>query len=215
MTDEARQALRTRIKICGITRPEDALAAAEAGADAIGLVFYLPSPRAVTIGRARAICAELPPFVTRVGLFVNSEREAVAEVVAAVPIDLLQFHGDESAADCEGYGVPYMKVARVQPGFDLSLFTSRYTGACGILLDSYKAGVQGGTGDVFNWSLIPERRVKPLILAGGLTVENVADAVRRVRPFAVDVSSGVESAKGIKDAARIAAFIREVQNIER
>lgn len=214
MIDQTTIPSRTRIKICGITRPGDAVAAAEAGADAIGLVFYPSSPRAVTISQARNICAALPPFVTRVGLFVDSEREAVAEVVAAAPIDLLQFHGAEKAADCEGYGVPYIRAARVQPGFDLDQFTSRYAGACGILLDSYQDGIQGGTGAAFDWSLIPDRRDKPLILAGGLTVENVAGAIRRVRPFAVDVSSGVESAKGIKDVGRIAAFIREVQNVE-
>ena len=207
-------AYRTRVKICGITRPEDALVAAMAGADAIGLVFYAPSPRAVTIEQAREICAVLPPFVTRVGLFVNAVRTTVSETIAAVPIDLLQFHGDESAADCEGFGVPYIKAARVQPDFDLELFASRYAGACGILADTYHADIQGGTGKTFDWSLIPGQRTKPLILAGGLTTDNVAAAVRRVHPFGVDVSGGVESSKGIKDATRIAAFIREVNNVE-
>ena len=211
----ATQTRLTRVKICGITRPADAIAAAAAGADAIGLVFYGPSPRAVTIEQAREICAALPPFVTRVGLFVDADRATVSETIAGVPIDLIQFHGDETVADCEGFGRPYIKVARVQPDFDLDRFTSRYPGACGILADTYQADVQGGTGAVFDWSLIPDRRAKPLILAGGLTVDNVAAAVRRVRPFAVDVSGGVESAKGIKDAARIAAFIREVNNVER
>lgn len=206
---------RTRIKICGITRPDDAIAAAAAGADAIGLVFFPPSPRAVTIEQAREIAAALPPFVTRVALFVDADHDSVAEALASVPIDLLQFHGDEPAADCESYGLPYIKAARVQPGFELERFSSRYTGACGILVDTYQAGVQGGTGEVFDWSLIPVRRSKPLILAGGLTPDNVAAAVRRIRPFGVDVSGGVESAKGIKDADRIAAFIREVENVER
>lgn len=208
---------RTRVKICGITRPEDAVAAAAAGADAIGLVFYSPSPRAVTIEQAQEICAALPPFVTRVGLFVNADRATISATLAGVPIDLIQFHGDEIAADCEIFGRPYIKVARVQPDFDfdLDLFTSRYPGACGILADTYQADIQGGTGAVFDWSLIPDRRAKPLILAGGLTPDNVADAVRRVRPFGVDVSGGVESSKGTKDAARIAAFIREVNNVER
>lgn len=206
---------RPRIKICGITRPVDAVAAAAAGADAIGLVFYPPSPRAVTIEQAREIGEALPPFVTRVGLFVEPDHDMVTETLAAVAIDLLQFHGDEPAADCESYGLPYIKAARVQPDFDLDEFTSRYTGACGILADTYQADVQGGTGKVFDWSLIPARRSKPLILAGGLTPDNVAEAMRRVRPFAVDVSGGVESAKGIKDADRIAAFIREVENVER
>lgn len=206
---------RTRIKICGITRPEDAVAAAMAGADAIGLVFYPPSPRALGIEQARDICMALPPFVTRVGLFVNPDRDTATEILARVPVDLLQFHGEETAADCEVYGRPYLKVARVQPDLDLDRFISRYPGACGILADTYQTDKPGGTGAVFDWSLIPARRAKPLILAGGLTVDNVADAIRRVQPFGVDVSGGVESVRGIKDATRIAEFIREVDNVER
>ena len=206
---------RTRVKICGITRPEDAEAAALVGADAIGLVFYEPSPRAVTIERAQAICAVLPPFVTRVGLFVNPEPDMVREVLTSVPIDLLQFHGEETAADCESFGKPYIKAARVQPGFDLDLFISRYAGACGILVDTYQADKQGGTGKVFDWSLIPDCHSKPLILAGGLKADNVADAIRRVQPFAVDVSGGVESVPGIKEAEQMFEFTREVNNVER
>lgn len=206
---------RTRVKICGISRPEDAEAAGLAGADAIGLVFYEPSPRAVTIEQAQAICAALPPFVTRVGLFVDPEPALVREVLNSVPVDILQFHGEETAADCESFGKPYLKAARVQPGFDLDLFISRYPGACGILVDTYQADKQGGTGKVFDWSLIPDRHNKPLILAGGLKTDNVADAVRRVRPFGVDVSGGVESAHGIKDAVLMYEFIREVNNVER
>lgn len=205
---------RTRIKICGITRPQDGVAAAVAGADAIGLVFYSSSPRAVTIAQAQAICAELPPFVTRVALFVNAPESNIRAVLAQVPIDLLQFHGEETAADCDIYDRPYVKVARVQPGFDLELFTCRYPKACGILADSYQAGVQGGSGVTFDWSLLSGRGGKPLILAGGLTATNVVAAIRQVQPYAVDVSGGVESAKGIKDAARIAEFIREVENVE-
>jgi phosphoribosylanthranilate isomerase len=203
---------RTRIKICGITRPDDGLAAAELGADAIGLVFYSPSPRAVTLEQARQIAAALPPFVCKVALFVDPAPAYVNDVLASVPIDLLQFHGDEAAADCNGYGVPYIKAARVQPGFDLDLFTSRYPDACGILLDAYAPDRRGGTGITFDWSLIPEQREKPLLLAGGLHAGNVAEAVRIVRPYAVDVSGGVEADKGIKDPARVAAFIHEVQN---
>lgn len=206
---------RTRVKICGISRPEDAEAAALAGADAIGLVFYEPSPRAITIEQAQAICTALPPFVTRVGLFVEPEPALVRKVLDSVPIDVLQFHGDEAATDCESFGKPYLKAARVQPGFDLDLFISRYPGACGILIDSYQAGKQGGTGKVFDWSLIPDRHNKPLILAGGLKADNVMAAIRRVQPLGVDVSGGVESAPGIKDAGLISQFIREVNNVER
>lgn len=203
---------RTRIKICGITRPTDGAAAAELGADAIGLVFYAPSPRAVTLERAREIATTLPPFVCKVALFVDPEPAYVNEVLAAVPIDLLQFHGDETAADCSRYGMPYIKAARVQPGFDLDLYSCRYPDACGILLDAYLPGRQGGTGTTFDWSMIPSERTKPLILAGGLHAGNVADAVRRVQPYAVDVSGGVEADKGIKDPARMAEFIHEVQH---
>lgn len=214
MADAQAPVARIRIKICGITRSEDAVSAAEAGADAIGLVFYAASPRAVDIDRARAICAVLPPFVTRVGLFVDPDPAAVRAVLDNVAIDRLQFHGDETAADCERYGVPYIKAARVQKGFDLDRFTSRYPGACGILVDTYQAGIQGGTGKCFDWSLLPARRAKPLILAGGLTPGNVADAIRQVHPYAVDISGGVESARGVKDADRITAFVQEVHNCE-
>jgi len=205
---------RTRVKICGITRVNDAVAAAAAGADAIGLVFYPSSPRAVTIEQAREICAALPPFVTRVALFVNPEPAEVSAVLAALRVDLLQFHGEEKPDDCAAFGLPYIKAVRVQAELDLDSFNSRYARACGILLDTYQADVQGGTGSVFDWSVIPARRDKPLILAGGLTPENVAGAVRKVRPFAVDVSGGVETAKGIKDAARVAEFIHEVEDVE-
>ncbi|WP_407311317.1 phosphoribosylanthranilate isomerase [Pseudomonas sp. nanlin1] len=200
-----------RSKICGITRVEDALAAAEAGADAIGLVFYPKSPRAVSIQQARAIIAALPPFVTTVGLFVNASRCELGEILDAVPLDLLQFHGDESPHDCAGFHRPWIKALRVRPGDDLQAACRFYQGACGILLDAYVAGVPGGTGEVFDWSLIPQGLSKPVILAGGLTPGNVAEAIAQVRPYAVDVSGGVEAAKGIKDAARIQAFIQAVQ----
>ncbi|WP_373186783.1 phosphoribosylanthranilate isomerase [Halopseudomonas sp.] len=200
-----------RVKICGITRLEDALAAAEAGADAIGLVFYPPSPRAVDIEKASSIVAALPPFVTTVGLFVDAAPEAVRAVLASVPLDLLQFHGDETDEYCRQFSRPYLKALRVQPSDDLNALAARWPGASGILLDSYKRGVPGGTGEVFDWSLIPAQRNWQLILAGGLDTANVADAVARCRPWAVDVSGGVEQSKGIKDASRITSFIREVK----
>ena len=197
-----------RSKICGITRLEDALAAVEAGADALGFVFYAKSPRAVEARQARDIIAALPPFVTTVGLFVNAGRCELAEILEVVPLDLLQFHGDETPADCEGYHRPWIKALRVRPGDDLEAACRDYAGAAGILLDAYVAGVPGGTGEAFDWSLIPARLSKPIILAGGLTPANVGEAIRQVRPYAVDVSGGVEQAKGIKDPAMIEAFLR-------
>ncbi|MCG6540138.1 phosphoribosylanthranilate isomerase [Pseudomonas sp. KSR10] len=200
-----------RSKICGITRIEDALVAAEAGADAIGLVFYAKSPRAVGIEQARAIIAALPPFVTTVGLFVNASRCELNELLDAVPLDMLQFHGDETPADCEGFHRPWYKALRVQPGEDIRAQAVRYAGASAILLDTFVAGVPGGTGEVFDWSLIPADLPKPLILAGGLSPQNVQQAVAGVRPFAVDVSGGVESSKGIKDVEKVREFIRLVR----
>lgn len=196
-----------RSKICGITRIEDALAAVEAGADAIGFVFYAKSPRAVNVQQARAIIRALPPFVTTVGLFVNASRCELGEILDAVPLDLLQFHGDESAEACEEWRRPYIKALRVKAGDDIAAAVAAFPGASGVLLDTYVEGVPGGTGEAFDWSLIPPDLSKPLILAGGLTPENVADAVARVRPYAVDVSGGVEASKGIKDHAKIRAFI--------
>ncbi len=200
-----------RSKICGITRIEDALAAAEAGADAIGFVFYAKSPRAVDVRQARAIIAELPPFVTTVGLFVNATRCELNEILEVVPLDLLQFHGDETPQDCEGYHRPWIKALRVRPGDDLEAACQLYAGARGILLDTYVAGVPGGTGEAFDWSLVPARLSKPIILAGGLSADNVGQAIAQVRPYAVDVSGGVEQAKGIKDAAKIEAFMHAVK----
>jgi phosphoribosylanthranilate isomerase len=200
-----------RVKICGITRPEDAIAAAYAGADAIGLVFYSPSPRAVDRDTALSIVGALPPFVTTVGLFVDAAPEAVWAVLAAVPLDLLQFHGDEPDEYCQQFLRPYVKALRVQSGDDLNALAAKWPGACGILLDSFKQGVPGGTGEVFDWSLIPTDRHWNLILAGGLDAGNVAEAVRRCQPWAVDVSGGVEQTKGIKDVSRITRFMREVQ----
>ncbi|MDH4569455.1 phosphoribosylanthranilate isomerase [Pseudomonas sp. BN414] len=200
-----------RIKICGITRIEDALAAVAAGADAIGFVFYAKSPRAVTPAQAGAIIAALPPFVTTVGLFVDMPRAELTQLLKEVPLDLLQFHGDESPADCGGYGRPYIKALRVKPGDDVAAAIARYPEASGVLLDTYVAGTPGGTGEAFDWSLVPRNAAKPVILAGGLTPENVGDAVRQVRPYAVDVSGGVEASKGIKDAAKIQAFIQQAR----
>ncbi|WP_325985776.1 phosphoribosylanthranilate isomerase [Pseudomonas protegens] len=200
-----------RSKICGITRIEDALAAVAAGADAIGLVFYAKSPRAVNVQRARAIIAALPPFVTSVGLFVNASRCELGEILDAVPLDLLQFHGDESAADCEGYHRPYIKALRVKAGDDIAAACLAYPRASGILLDTYVEGVPGGTGEAFDWSLVPQGLSKPIILAGGLTPDNVSAAIARVRPYAVDVSGGVEQGKGIKDPAKIQAFMQAVR----
>jgi phosphoribosylanthranilate isomerase len=200
-----------RSKICGITRVEDALVAAEAGADAIGLVFYAKSPRAVTVKQARAIIAALPPFVTTVGLFVNASRCELNETLDAVPLDMLQFHGDETPADCEGFHRPWYKALRVKAGEDIRGQVARYVGASAILLDTFVAGVPGGTGEVFDWSLIPANLPKPLILAGGLNLQNIQQAVAEVRPFAVDVSGGVEVSKGIKDAESVREFVRLVR----
>jgi phosphoribosylanthranilate isomerase len=199
-----------RSKICGITRIEDALVAAEAGADAVGLVFYSRSPRAVGVREARAIIRALPPFVSTVGLFVNASRCELNEILDAVPLDLLQFHGDESPAECEGYHRPWMKALRVAGGADLRRQAMSFTGASAILLDAYVPGLHGGTGETFDWSLVPKDLGKPVILAGGLTPRNVRQAIEQVRPYAVDVSGGVEADKGIKDPELVRAFVAAV-----
>jgi len=204
----------TRIKICGITRVEDALVAARSGADAIGLVFYERSPRHVAVQQAAQLAAALPPFVTTVGLFVNAEAAFVREVLAQVPLDLLQFHGDESPEYCTQFAKPYIKAIRVKAGVDLLQCAANFCSAKGLLLDAYMEGIPGGTGATFDWGLIPPRLPLPVILSGGLDAENVAAAIEQVRPYAVDVSSGVEASKGIKDAAKIAAFISEVKNFD-
>jgi len=206
---------RTRIKICGITRVEDALTAAAMGADAIGLVFYAKSPRHVSIEAAAEICAVLPPFVTTVGLFVDAGADLIGDVVAQVPIDLLQFHGAETVAECECPGRPYIKALRVRSGDDLRARVEDYPSARGILLDTYRPGVPGGTGEVFDWSQVPSDLKTPIILAGGLSAANVRSAVERLRPWAVDVSGGVESAPGIKDAERIEGFVEAVRAADR
>lgn len=205
---------RTRIKICGITRVEDGLAAVRLGADAVGLVFYAPSPRAVTPAQARAIVDALPPFVTTVGLFVNAEASEVREVLAAVPLQLLQFHGDETPQFCSGFDRPFLKALRVRVGVDLLQCARDFRQASGLLLDAFVEGLRGGTGATFDWSLIPRQLPLPVVLSGGLEPGNIEAAVRAVRPWAVDVSSGVEAAKGIKDAVKIEQFINGVRNAD-
>lgn len=200
------------IKICGITRPGDGLDAARLGAAAVGFVFYPPSPRNVGVEIAAEITRRLPPFVTTVGLFVDPNRNDVEAVLGALRLDRLQFHGDEPPEFCRAFGVRYLKAVRVRPGLDLLQYAARYADAAGLLLDAYVEGKHGGTGATFDWALIPPDLPIPVVLSGGLDPGNVTRAVRAVRPVAVDVSSGVESAKGIKDAARIAAFIQGVRD---
>ncbi len=204
---------RTRIKICGLTRAQDVRAAVAHGADAIGFVFYASSPRAVSIAQAAELVALLPPFVASVGLFVNATADEVNCVLERVPLQLLQFHGDEVEADCARFGRPWIKAARMRAGVDLVEFASLHPGASGILVDAFVEGYGGG-GKTFDWSLIPQGFGRPLVLSGGLDADNVVDAVRRIRPWAVDVSSGVESDKGIKDTAKIAAFIAGVRDAD-
>lgn len=204
--------MRTRIKICGITSIDDARTAAELGADAIGLVFYTPSPRNVGLEQARAIVAAIPPFVTVVGLFVDPAPDQVESVLRGCSINVLQFHGNEAPDFCGSFGLPYIKAARVRADSDLLQYLSPYHAAQGWLLDAYHDQIYGGTGESFDWKLIPRDLARPVILSGGLTPDNVGAAVRQVRPWAVDVSSGVEAAKGVKDAAKIAAFVTGVKN---
>ncbi|WP_341936994.1 phosphoribosylanthranilate isomerase [Marinimicrobium sp. C2-29] len=203
---------QTRVKICGITDPDDARVAAAAGADALGLVFYPPSSRAVTPAGARVVAQAVGPFTTLVGLFVNAEEADVREALRQVPLQLLQFHGDESAEQCELYGRPYIKAIRMRPELDLDAEMARYPGASGFLLDAYRKGVPGGTGETFEWDRVPKSASRPIILAGGLTPDNVARAVSQTRPYAVDVSGGVERAPGRKDPQKIQHFIRNANN---
>jgi len=203
--------VRVRVKICGITRREDVDAAARAGADAIGLVFYPPSPRCLSPAQARALRSALPPFVSAVALFVNPARADVERVLAEVRPDALQFHGEEDPAFCRQFGVPYLKACRVREGNDLLKYFAPFADAQGWLSDAY-VEAYGGVGARFDWRLVPAVRDRPLILSGGLTIANVGEALRVVKPWGVDVSSGVEVAKGIKDATMIEAFIAEVNN---
>jgi len=204
--------LRTRVKICGITRTADAAAAASAGADAIGLVFYPPSPRFLSIERAREIRDALPPFVQTVALFVNADAAQVSQVIGRVHPALLQFHGDEAPDFCAQFGLPFVKACRVKKGVDALEYLRPFSSAAAWLFDSH-VPEYGGVGESFDWSMVPITD-KPVILSGGLSQTNVAAAIRRVKPWGVDVSSGVESAKGIKDAAKIAAFMAEVRNAD-
>lgn len=203
--------MRTRVKICGITRIEDAQAAVAAGADAIGLVFAEASPRCVTPKQARTLADALPPFITVVGLFVDMPAARVRDILGQVPLNLLQFHGNEAPQDCQQFGRPYIRAIRMAPGVDLAVEARHYEQAAGLLLDAYHPQVAGGTGETFDWARVPRNLNKPVILAGGLTPENVGRAIQTVRPYAVDVSSGVEQSKGIKDVTKIAAFIRAVE----
>ena len=204
--------MRTRIKICGITSAGDARVAVGAGADAIGLVFYPPSPRHVSLELAQEIIAVVPPFVTVVGLFVDPALQDVESVLRQCTLGLLQFHGGETPEFCRGFRLPYLKAARVRANADLVQYLRPYHDAQGWLLDAYHDRLYGGTGETFDWNLIPPDLARPVILSGGLTPDNVREAVRHVRPWAVDVSSGVELVKGVKDAAKIAAFIAGVKN---
>jgi phosphoribosylanthranilate isomerase len=204
---------RTRIKICGLTREADVDAALDAGADAIGFVLYDKSPRRVTLGRAVELARRLPPFVMPVGLFVNASASEVSAAMQALPQLLLQFHGDETSRDCRQHGRPYLRAARMAPGFDLLDFARQFADAQAILLDAHVEGYGGG-GKVFDWSLIPSNVPRPVVLSGGLHAGNVIDGIRQVRPWAVDVSSGVESSKGIKDAAEIRRFCDAVREAD-
>ncbi len=204
----------TRVKICGITRAEDARAAANLGADAVGLVFYPGSPRAVTLEQARAVVDSVPPFVTTVALFMDPTEETVRSVLKQLRVDLLQFHGDESPAFCEDFGHRYIKAIAMGGGADAAEYASRYSSAAGYLLDSNEPGRRGGTGEAFDWSAAQVELGKPLVLAGGLTPDNVREAIRQVRPFAVDVSSGVERQKGVKDVDKMTAFMNEVRSAQ-
>lgn len=205
--------MRTRVKICGITRLQDALVATQAGADALGFVFYPPSPRAVDADTAGSIVRRLPAFVSATGLFVNATVDEVQQVLDRVPLDLLQFHGDETPEYCESFARPYIKALRMEPGVDIAAAARSYESARGILLDAWVPGIPGGTGQMFDWDTIPDTLAKPLILAGGLTVDNVKLAIEQVRPWAVDVSGGVEAGRGIKDAVKVRAFMCQVNRL--
>ncbi len=207
-------ATRVRVKVCGLTRPADVVDCVQAGADALGLVFFADSPRAVDAAQARALLMHVPAFVQSVGLFVNPDAASVRAVLDAVPLDLLQFHGEETAEFCAQFSRPYLKAVRVRPGLDLLQYCDQHARARGILLDAYHPSAWGGTGVSFDWSLVPTGLGLPVILSGGLNPTNVGEAIRAVRPYAVDVSSGVEISKGIKDASRIQAFMNGVRTHE-
>ncbi len=212
MDNKLADRMPVRIKICGLTRGEDLQEAVQAGADAIGLVFYPPSPRCVDVDTAARLARAVPPFVTIVGLFVNADPGLVRATLSAVPMHVLQLHGDEDEAYCRQFDRPYIKAARVRPGLDLVQYVAAFPSAQAILLDAFADGY-GGSGKVFDWSLVPESLDRPVILSGGLDAGNVGEAVRRLRPAAVDVSSGVEAAKGIKDGEKMRAFVAAVRAV--
>lgn len=205
---------RTRVKICGIRDASMARVAAGCGVDAIGLVFHPQSPRAIDPEQGRVIAAVVPAFVTVVGLFVNHSQQAVRDVLGRVPLGMLQFHGDESAEFCAQFGLPWIRAVRVAPGVDLLECERRYSQAAALLLDAQVAGEYGGTGVTFDWSLIPPELARPVVLSGGLDAVTVGRAIRAVRPWAVDVSSGVEARRGVKDAGLIKEFMRSVRDAD-
>ncbi len=198
----------TKVKICGITNNLDAQRVSDSDADAMGLVFYPPSPRYVQIKEAKKIVENIPPFMTSVALFVNAERENIENVLHEVDIDIIQFHGDESAEFCSSFNRPYIKAIRMKEDLDLYAIEKEYATARALLLDTYKKGIPGGTGESFKWQQVPHDLTKPIILAGGLDADNVAQAIKQVRPYAVDVSGGVEASKGLKDQHKIIAFMK-------
>jgi phosphoribosylanthranilate isomerase len=207
--------MRTRVKICGFTRVEDAVYAAHLGVDAIGLVFYPPSPRHIEIEQAVKIVNALPAFTSVVALFADAQEARIREVLARVPIDCIQFHGDEPAETCRAYGKRYIKAVRMQKDIDIGAMALHYHDATGLLLDAYHPGAKGGTGSQFDWELIPRQCSLPIILAGGLDETNAIQAIQTVRPYALDVSSGVEAEKGVKDSLKLAAFIKQVNEGDR
>jgi phosphoribosylanthranilate isomerase len=210
-----RQLMRTRVKICGFTQVQEAVVAANLGVDAIGLVFYPPSPRHVSIERAVSIVAALPAFVTVVALFVDEQDSKIREVLSKVSIDCIQFHGDEPASTCSVFNKPYIKAIRMQQGLDIMAIAAQYQDASALLLDAYHPGVKGGSGSQFDWDLIPKCCSLPIILAGGLQIDNAKSAIHSVQPYALDVSSGVEVEKGIKDVAKMTAFIQQINESNR
>jgi len=204
--------LRTRIKICGITRLEDAKASVRAGCDALGFVFYKESPRYIALDAFKVIVKELPPFVTKTGLFVNADPAEIEEAIQSGLVNVLQFHGDETPDFCRQFNFPYIKAVAVSSSVDLIQYAKDFHDAEALLLDAYHEHLKGGTGQTFDWNLIPQSLSKPIVLAGGLTVDNVKEAIKKVKPYAVDVSGGVEESKGIKNSHKIQAFIKETQD---
>ena len=204
--------MRTRTKICGITRLEDAKASVRAGCDALGFVFYKESPRYIALDAFKVIVKELPPFVTKTGLFVNADPAEIKEAIQSGLVNVLQFHGDETPDFCRQFNFPYIKAVAVSSSVDLIQYAKDFHDAEALLLDAYHEHLKGGTGQTFDWNLIPQSLSKPIVLAGGLTVDNVKEAIKKVKPYAVDVSGGVEESKGIKNSLKIQAFIKETQD---